>query len=240
MKKVELSEIQWIKADTDDFLSDKSKYTFVSHIVPKRYTHYCKIFHPMYRDNNIKDETIIWPETDPNEPIVFDVGEKILFQQFCAKYNIPFSKEVSTQSILRKMDLPRYIIAPTEGAMEEDLMKEIVKSIKPFSKNQQVYFYFDFMKIKDFWSNGKFDELFYKGELNEVFNFYNHDVVYLTPTYWWPEDKSWCICNDHDLDFTLVGGTKDFITSLLNNKELEAFEVFPNTRIDYKADEDTK
>ena len=240
MKQVNLSQAQWIKDETDIFFAVDSKHTYVAHLVPKRYTHYCKIFHPMYRDNNIKDDTIFWPETDPNEPIVFDVGEKITFQQFCAKYNVPFSKEVSTQSILRKLDLPRYIIAPTEGEIEEGLMKEIVKTIIPFSISQKIYYYFNFMKIKDFWNSGKVNDLLYQGGVKEVFDFYNHDVVYLTPTYWWPEDKSWCICTDHDLDFTLVGGSKDFITSLLNNKELEGFEVFPNTRIDYKADEDIK
>ncbi|WP_100333376.1 hypothetical protein [Bacillus alkalisoli] len=235
MKSVSLEEFNWIK---EAILLEERKDAFVEQVVPKRFSHYCKIFHPMFRDNNIKDETILWPDTDPNEPFTFDVGEKISYKQFCAKYNLPFSKEVSTQSILRKMNLPRYIITPTEGEIEEDLMKEIVKTIKPFSLDQQIYYYFNFIKIKDFWKEGKDEDFLYKGELEEIFDFYQHDTVYLTPTYWWPEDKSWCICNDHDLDFTLVGGSKDFITSLISNNELEAFEVFPNTRIDYKADEE--
>ncbi|WP_096153291.1 hypothetical protein [Bacillus sp. FJAT-45066] len=235
MKSVSLEEFNWIK---EAILLEERKDAFVEQVVPKRFSHYCKIFHPMFRDNNIKDETILWPDTYPNEPFTFDVGEKISYKQFCAKYNLPFSKEVSTQSILRKMNLPRYIIAPTEGEIEEDLMKEIVKTIKTFSINQQIFYFFNFMKIKGFWSGRKIDDLLYQGELNEVFDFYQHETVYLTPTYFWPEDKSWCICNDHDLDFTLVGGSKDFITSLLSNNELEAFEVFPNTRIDYKADEE--
>jgi len=46
-----------------------------------------------------------------------------------------------------------------------------------------------------------------------------------SPNLWWPSDYAWCVGTEIDFDSTYVGGSKPFIQAILQNEELEAFEV---------------
>jgi hypothetical protein len=46
-----------------------------------------------------------------------------------------------------------------------------------------------------------------------------------SPNLWWPSDRAWCVGTEIDLDSTYVGGSKQFIDAILQNEELEAFEI---------------
>jgi hypothetical protein len=45
-------------------------------------------------------------------------------------------------------------------------------------------------------------------------------------------DHSWCVCSDYDLTFTIVAGSKELVSRVLNDVTLEAIQVTPQTRID--------
>lgn len=60
--------------------------------------------------------------------------------------------------------------------------------------------------------------------------------VWTTPEYWWPEDKTWCVCTDYDLEFTLVGGDDQLIDAIVGDDLMEAIEVRPEHRVDKYAD----
>jgi len=60
--------------------------------------------------------------------------------------------------------------------------------------------------------------------------------VRCTPTHWFPEDRSWLVCSDYDLTFTLVGGSARLAQELLDHPVLECVSVQPETRVDWQVD----
>lgn len=235
MKKVPIEHYTWIIEETDKLENNSShwKGNFVSHCVPKRYTHYCKILHPMYRDKRIIDERLLWRETADDEEI--DIGDRLRYRELASKYNVKYTKEISTATFVRACygSLPRYLISSDEGNMEIELVKHIVDELKPFMNNKKCFFYYYLLKTND-WSG---DDVLFHGELEDVISLYNHDGLRGSPTYWWAEDKSWCLCTDYDLDFSLFGGSKEIVKRLVSSEHIECIEVDLQTRIDYKADE---
>ena len=77
--------------------------------------------------------------------------------------------------------------------------------------------------------------LMFHGSLQEVIAFLSDGAYQFTPEYWWPADRSWCVCSDYDLMFTVVGGSRDLISRLSEDDVLECIAVMPSTRIDSYA-----
>ena len=56
------------------------------------------------------------------------------------------------------------------------------------------------------------------------------------PNIWWPEDRTWCVSTDIDLDSTYVGGSEDCIDVLLSHPSLEALRTISNAPVYMDAD----
>jgi hypothetical protein len=56
------------------------------------------------------------------------------------------------------------------------------------------------------------------------------------PTIWWPEDRSWCVGSNMDIDSTIVGGTTRLIEEILADPRLEALRVEPDDSLMYDGD----
>jgi len=48
-----------------------------------------------------------------------------------------------------------------------------------------------------------------------------------SPSQWWPQDRTWCVATEIDFDSTLVGGTHQMVTQILDDPGLEALPVGP-------------
>ncbi|QKE72063.1 hypothetical protein HPK19_04290 [Arthrobacter citreus] len=235
MNKESLEFFDWIKLNIDELESDSPEWkgNFVSQCLPKNFSYYCKILHPVYRDQKIKDEHLLWSERRIGVDQKIRIGERLFYKDLVKKYNVQSTKEISTNTFSQIYgSLPRYIISPDEGNMEINLVEELVKILKPMTLKQKCYFHYYFLKTEDWYG----DDLLFSGKLEDVLNLYDLNGLHGSPTYWWAEDQSWCLCTDYDLDFSLIGGTRELIDALLSNSELECFEVNIDTRIDYRAD----
>lgn len=51
----------------------------------------------------------------------------------------------------------------------------------------------------------------------------------------WPEDQSWYLSTDVDYNSTLVGGTDEFISSLIADQPLESLPIGPDVDLTYRA-----
>lgn len=49
-----------------------------------------------------------------------------------------------------------------------------------------------------------------------------------SPNLWWPEDRSWCVATEIDLDTTYIGASRRCVDALLGVSELEVLEVRPS------------
>lgn len=232
-----LEPYKWIENETAQVegISPNWNGNFVSHCVPKRYEAYCKILYPIYADANIKDKSIMRDDNDEEDDFVY--GQRIFYKDLAKELGLQYTKGIDIGTFWRAWGehYPRYLSYVEEGHIDETSCPKIIELLKPFTANQECYFYYYFLATKDW----KSDKLF-KGNLDEVLSFYSHPNLRFSPTYWWVEDKSWCLCTDHDLDFTLIGGNRELINKFLQDDFLECIEVDLTTRVDYKADENNK
>jgi hypothetical protein len=58
-----------------------------------------------------------------------------------------------------------------------------------------------------------------------------------SPNIWWPDDHSWCVATEIDLDSTYVGGTEGCINRIMTDPGLESFPAQLEDRVDLGADE---
>jgi len=58
----------------------------------------------------------------------------------------------------------------------------------------------------------------------------------LTPSLWWPDDRTWCVATEIDFRWTYVGGSQVWINELLANTRLEDLSTKPEHRGDYLSD----
>lgn len=226
-----LEEYKWIRDETVYFLTDERQGSRVENFLPKRFNHYCKIIHPLFRDPQVEDEQLLWRDCTPEQTDEIQLGERLRLFGLAEKYGLKFSKELSAASLMNKLNgFPRYIISGEEGEIEPKSLKRLVHVLQPFAEEASCYYYFDLLKTKDYVN------ALYHGKLAEVEEFATSDDLRLTPTYWWPAHKSWCLYSDIDLNFSLIGGSRELIDALLADDFLECIECDATTRIDNMVD----
>jgi hypothetical protein len=257
----DLSPSKWIRENTDviETRPDFWHGNFVSHCVPKVFEAYCKLFHEIYDDGSVLDHRITWNDVAKAKAMKGDspldslqneatwiyggeydpaLSKRIRWKELADQCKLTFHPEITVDSFTRSFpggSWPRYLIGPEEGRLENGTCREIVRTIalcnSDFEVQQNCFFHYDLIATNTFEV-----DLLFEGNLIDVFQTQNDERVHGTPTHWWPEDRSWFLCTDWDLPFTLVGGASKLIERLISNPELEAIEVKSSTRIDYKSD----
>jgi hypothetical protein len=234
-KTNDFSPFQWIIDETDRVDFEDWNGSRVKNFIPKRFSYYGKLMHPLYPDRNIKDENLLWSDCDPDEKGMINYGERIFMKDLAEKYGLKFTKEFSFETIGHLLGgFPRYLLGPEEGSMDPKMTHEVIKVLTPFTDGS-CFFQYDLIKVKDYLEDHGYGYLFY-GSLKDVERLGHSEELHGFPTYWWPEDKSWCLYTDLDLDFTLFGGNKEMMQALKINPEIEFMEVDKSTRVDHDAD----
>lgn len=233
MKKLSgLKEYEWIREETVEMLSGKQQGTRVENFLPNRFTHYCKMIHPLYRDPQIQDEHLLWSACTPKQAEAIQLGERVRFAALAKKDEVDCSNDLAAASLMQKVNVvPRYLITGDEGEIEPDSLNALVQVLHQFSEKESCYFWYEGLKTEDYAA-----ALFY-GKLNEVAELSTHAGLHGTPTYWWPADKAWCVYTDTDLDFSVIAGGHELIEALLADDFLECLVCDATTRMNRLADE---
>jgi hypothetical protein len=61
-------------------------------------------------------------------------------------------------------------------------------------------------------------------------------VRYRSPSLWWPDDRSWCVASDVDVQTTYIGASADCVARLLADDELEALPITASQSVRIDAD----
>lgn len=224
-----LEPFAWIAQNIDSLLRiDDSlwKGNFVSHCLPKGFQSYCKLFHVMSEEN---------PQSLPASEFTGVVakrrGARVRWRELAAQQGIIFHPEITDRSFtFGRRDWPKNILGPDDGSLDKQTAVQLAHLLAPFTGGQKCFFHYELIATRDM------QDVLYVGVLNDILDTFSIDGVYGTPTYWWPEDRSWCVCTDWDLHFTLIGGSRELVAKLLSDTELECVQVEITTRIDYKGD----
>jgi hypothetical protein len=238
---------EWIRSVREELLSrDKSDWkSFVSDLIPKQFEAYAKVLHQI----DARYENIDNPLTEAEITILKipactklrsllerlkkeGQGPRVRWRELAHLYGVPFQAEICHECFRASMDepgcWPRFLGGPDDGNLNVEELSAVLSVLRPFAKNQDSFFRFSEIA---FIATDK--PIHFCGTLDELSTFLTEYQI--TPEYWWPADHSWCVCSDYDLAFTIVAGSKELVSDVLNDATLEAIQVSPQTRVDSNA-----
>jgi hypothetical protein len=147
---------------------------------------------------------------------------------------VPFEAEICHEWFRARMEepgcWPRFLLGPDDGLLRAEEFPALLSVLQPFAGNRDAFFRFSEIA---FIATHK--PIQFCGTLEELPAFLTSRKSQFTPEYWWSADHSWCVCSDYDLTFTVVAGSKELISRVSNEPDLEALQVTPQTRIDFRA-----
>lgn len=241
----DLTAFQWIRDVRDRFRARRTGISLVTDLVPAGFESYCKILHPIYMDPSIQDPDINWDES-MNQGSAEELGRiesilhgsklvgvsadpdkqypRIRWKELAGRFQIPYGPAITDKTFLNHFSgssWPRFLFAPEEGDLNLIQFRTLAQAIRDFSRNEFCYFYYDLLATENF------NDWLFEGNLARLEELSDLKVR-TTPTYWWPKDRSWCVCTDYDLPFTFVGGPENLIEIICKNNLLESIE-FPET-----------
>jgi len=220
----------------------------VSSLVPPLFSPYQKILHPILRDLSIGDRLLSWDQAvgatgwagrtsapDATKEIVRDLvaggtlvrgapdgpfpSARLLWRELAAQYAVEFTSQITDDSFTRVFpgrSWPRYLVGPLEGTLDEESCRRLIDILNSHAGTQRCFFYYDLIATRSL------EALLYVGRLDEVLSTFQIEHAHGTPSYWWPEDRTWCVCTDWDLTYTIVGGSSDLALAVDNDAVLES------------------
>jgi hypothetical protein len=238
---------EWIRSEREELLASDNpswKGNFVSHLLPKSFEAYAKILHSTEAsyeniDNPLAEREIAILKIPPCKKLRSFVeslreehrGSRIRWETLAHLFGVPFKSEICHEWFRVSMEKqgcwPRFLIGPNEGKLTSKELAELLSVLRAFTGSQD--YFFRFAEIP-FINTDR--PILFRGALDELPTFLADGKYQLTPEYLWPADRSWCVRSDYDLTFTIVAGSKELVSGVLNNATLEALEVNPKTRID--------
>jgi len=243
---------EWIPAGCETLLPSTDPEwngNFVSHLMPARFGAYAKILHSieaMYA--NIDDlhsltereaEILKIPACAELRSFVENLRKqgqtpRVRWATLAHVIGVPFAPEICHEWFRRAMREAecwgRFLYGPGEGTLVMEEVSAMVSILRAFTGAQDCYFRFSPIAFA-----GADRSILFRGTLDELPTFLLKEKRPFTPEHWWPSDRSWCVCTDYDLHFTVVGGSKDLISAVLRDVTLETVEVKRHTRIDKYA-----
>lgn len=219
---------------------------FVSHLIPPVFESHAKLLHKIEAHYEFIDQPLAASENAilgiPScEPLKsFVQGRRadsqptpVRWEELAELLGVPFAPAINHEWYRKKLRnpwcWPRLLYGPSEGFLSQEECETLATVLKPFTDNQDCFFRFSDIP---FYARSGQPQLF-RGTLDRVSAFQNENR--LSFEYWWPQDRSWCVCSDYDLCFTIIGGCSQLVSALLQNKVLECVEVNLHTRIDVFA-----
>jgi len=248
----DLEPFQWIAQATS---GSAPAGVAVSECVPPVFEAYLKLLHPVYEDLSVADRELSWDQAEgaaeaahTDEAVGALLGSSVLVRgrpeggfpsrrvrwaELAERYGVPLTPEVSAWCFSRRFpqgSWPRYLVGPEEGNVEPELLQPLLEVLRAHRPAEQVYFRWDVIATTACES-----DLLYVGELEELLGIASRVEAHGSPTHWWPADRSWCVCTDWDLTFSLLGGSAELIGDVAARWELESVALTPRTRVDRAA-----
>ncbi|HEY2914988.1 MAG TPA: hypothetical protein VGK21_16600 [Candidatus Angelobacter sp.] len=241
------SAFDWIRCGRSELTKYKDEGwtgTFVSHLMPPIFDAYAKILHCIEADRENIDKPLTPREISilnipPCEELKSfvesrrvkapDSTTRIRWRELAEVLDVPFAPEICHEWYRKKLGAecwPRFLCGPADGVLSTEECRELVSVLQLFSDNEC------FFRLPEMPFIGTDKTLLFRGTLDELETFLDSGAYQFGPEYWWPPSRTWCVCSDYDLMFTVVGGSRKLISALLSSDVLECLEVTSQTRVD--------
>lgn len=217
----------------------------VSHLIPPVFESYAKLLHNIHAHYEFIDNPLSSPENAilriPScEPLRSFVerrradsrGNRIRWKELADLLNVPFAPAINHEWYRQKLAdawcWPRLLCGPDDGYLTEEECQRLASMLKSIEADEECFFRFSDIPFYAPTESRK-PQLF-RGTLDGVSDFQKENRLGFE--YWWPSSRSWCVCSDYDLKFTIIGGPTELISAFVLDDFLECIEVTPSTRID--------
>jgi hypothetical protein len=241
----------WIRRGRDKFVPRGNldwEGTLVSHLIPPVFESYAKLLHKIQAHYKLIDKPLSAtenailgvPTCEPLRSFVESRGtgsrdNRIRWKELADLLDVPFAPEIHhgwyRQRLQDPWCWPRLLSGPNDGHLSEEECHALASRLKPVADGNDCFFRFSDIPFYAPVYSGK--PQMFRGALDEVCDFQREKR--LSFEYWWPSNRSWCVCSDYDLAFTIIGGGRNLISTILLDGLLECIEVTPQTRIDVFA-----
>lgn len=203
-------------------------FNSVGHLVPDVFEAYARVLHPAL--SGLYDEPVRWSEIAAKTGRV--AHPLMQFERIAVLPDDPNAQ-------------PRWGARPRAG---HGPLTQLAAALRPFTADPASCW---IALWEGFGGLGMVEELddapkvtiphrayyLFRGPLEAVPAFASAGMPWEAPNLWWPDDRSWCVATDIDLDSTYVGGTRACIDALMSDPALEVFPSRIEDRIDVGADE---
>jgi len=206
----------------------KPGYGTVARLIPPDFAAYVRILHRFEPDEDFAEGTFRWAE-------------------MAARAGVPYVPQITSRRI-GGFPLPgnpeRWLWAPDEGDMDRVSRVALTELLSARTASDA---FFAFGLAADLCGlptplvfRGRVDDLeevrSSAGQLSDRKNVGDPHGPMTGPEWWWPEDRSWLVVTDYDLDSTIVGAGSEVADAILADPILEALAVTLDTRLDSSAD----
>ncbi len=232
----------------------------VAHCIPPVFAAYAKIFHPIHEDLSIEGDGLTWNEEEKanpaapplhTDPVIADILAKstlvyggitpgsrpvrLPWARLARRLGLLLTPTLSAASFTRRFpegSWSRSLIGPNEGNLAGSERDALASVLRLHTDTGRCLFHLWCLATAD-WS----EDLLLERALEDVRRFPGEvPEARCTPTQWFPDDRGWLVCSDHDLTFTLFGGPAPLVHDLLEHPVFECVAVQPETQVDWNAD----
>jgi hypothetical protein len=210
-------------------------------LVPSGFETYVRVFHPAWRlDAEGLDVPIRWAEVAGAKQTTTGPG-----MQFRALLRAPTFEH----NLERQPDL--FDAGPQPGSLSEEIARALAGVLVQHTTSpDRCWFAFweGWGALRDDLTSGPVFQLpargyhLLTGPLSAVDESAldvpgpHHQPYYQSASLWWPDDRSWLVATEIDLESTYIGCMGACRDGIVSSSELEALEVDPATGIDWYSD----
>jgi len=211
----DLSALEWILRPTPTEPENHSGGVRVDRCLPS-FEAYAKILHPIW----------FTEASDSKLPI------RILWSDLARRTGLQFHAAINASYFYLAPSGSAFVDqlrGPEEGRLGEATCQAILESIQAVCRLESAMFYYSGI-------GPPFETRLYRALPTEILLCPELEDVRTLPEYWWSADRTWCVCTDRDLTFTLVGGSAELVQSCMEHPFLECLPVSGGDRVDSYAD----
>jgi hypothetical protein len=239
----------WIRDGKIPFRSKRDidwRGDFVSNLLPASFENYIKILHRIdahYEnvDNPLTPNEIAILRIPPCEKLKSFVvglrdqslGTRVRWKILAEQLGVTFAPEINAAWYRKKLEdacWPRFLSGPSDATLGDGCLTELTSLLQSFTSHGGCFFQFSRWQFPH-----EERPRLLEGDVEELVSFLREGRYRVGPQYWWPRERTWCVCSEYDFQFTVVGCSRKVGAALLANAVLECIEVTPQTRIDYSA-----
>lgn len=204
---------------------ENSFWYYLTLCCPLIFDSYAIMLHPFWIDldqKKVADSGANHDAINANKSLQ-PISWSSFFDLFGEKFDISTANEIQDKIRMGLLpNWPAYIGFPEEGDCGDEQLDFVLQKIKQEHGDEMVNYYYCLLKTTS-WN----EEKLFRSKLSDIETIRSKDEIRNNPTAILPDNKSWCIVTDYDLQFTFIGGSAKLIQEITDNENFSIYNLLP-------------